>query len=121
MQRKNEEEDEILTCKPKALPEFRLQNSLTYDGKCRTNLNSSEPIHSLCNIATMTQEGRNAARKWNEKTRYSRESSAKKENKSRKERQASTREKHGGTDKARALKVKPPYPTLEAVTGVQLR
>ena len=81
---------------------FRLQNSLVHDSKGRTVSNLSDPIHSMCNIAT--QEGSNATKEWNEKRKDSRESSTKKKSKSRKERRARAHEKHGRTVKARPEK-----------------
>ena len=92
----NEEEAEKRACEQKVVPKFKLQNSLMHNVKGKTISNSYDPIHSVCTIAIMTQEGSNPAREWNEKRKDSRESSAKKKNQSRKERRARTREKHEG-------------------------
>ena len=75
----------------------------------------------MCKIAITTQEGSNTAREWNKERRDAHESSATKKSKSRKERRARIHEKYGGTGKARAKHVKPPCPTPEALTCVQLQ
>ena len=103
------------------MPKFKLRESLMYNGKGKPISNSSEPIHSVCNSAIITQEGSNAVREWSEKRQDPRESSAKKKNKSRKDRRARAREKHGRASNAKFSKIASPCPTPAALKSVQLR
>ena len=43
----DEEEVEKRECEQKAVPKFKLQNSLMHNGKYKTVSNSSEPIHGV--------------------------------------------------------------------------
>ena len=60
----DERESEKQECGQKEFPKFKLHESLMHNGKGKPISNSSEPIHSVCASAIMTQEGSNAVREW---------------------------------------------------------